>query len=69
MNLDGLSVKRISRAENCKGLIKCHIERINSTNYSHLITESDYWIGVAYNDYFNDKNKVKSAMVIHDPDH
>ena len=74
MNLGGYLVKRASRKENFKGLVKYHIERIND---SHLISESHYWTGVAYNDHFNDKDKAiihcfKSAMIIYDrngPDH
>ena len=72
MDLGGYLVKRASRGENFKGLVKYHIDRINSTNDSHLISESHYWIGVAYNDYFNDKdNAIKhffnSAKIIHHP--
>ena len=71
MYLGGYSIRRASREENFKGLVKYHTDRINSTSDSHIISESHYWIGGAYNDYFNDKDKAiihffKSAKIIHD---
>ena len=58
MNLGGYLVKRASREENFKELIKYHTEKISNTNDSNLISESHYWIGVAYNDYFKDNKKL-----------
>ena len=72
MNLGGYLVKRASTEENFKELIKYHTEKISNTNDSNLISESHYWIGVAYNDYFKDKDKAiyhffNSAKIIHHP--
>ena len=72
MNLGGYLVKRASREENFKQLIEYHTKRMNNTDDSNLISESNYWIGVAYNDYFKDKAKAlsyffNSAKIIHDP--
>ena len=71
MDLGGYMVKRASREDNFKGLIKYHTDRLKTTSDSHLISESYYWIGVAYNDYFNDKDKAienffNSSRIIHD---
>ena len=71
MDLGGYSIRRASREENFKGLIKYHTDRIKTTSDSHLISESHYWIRVAYNDYFNNKDNAikhffKSAKIIHD---
>ena len=51
MNLGEYLVRRASREEKFKGLVKYHMERINNTNNSNLISEYHYWIGVAYNDF------------------
>ena len=70
MDLGGYKVERASRKDNYKGLIKFHSDRINTTNDLNLISESYYWIGVAYNDYFKDKDKAifnffNSCKIIH----
>ena len=71
MNLGGYLVRRASIEEHFKELVKYHTDRINNTNDSKLISEYHYWIGVAYNDYFKDKDKAiyhyfNSAKIIPD---
>ena len=54
INLGGYLVRRASREENFKELLKYRTERINNSN---LISESHYWIGVAYNDFYKETIK------------
>ena len=70
MDLGGYTVKRASREDNFKGLIKYHTDRLKTINDLHLISESYYWLGVAYNDYYKDKDKAiinffNSSKIIH----